>query len=259
MTMPRRMAADAINIVASTSSERRADELDQPARQPRPGDLGARHRERILRVRLDQPLACHDLRQHDLRGCTRDRRDRAEQEAAGVHPAHREPAHPPCERHARDDEGEQRFAGDVDRQLAHTVEPHANRQREQHEGRDLHRREQAHLRRARVQQDCSGEWQREHRDLPTERADQDRAPEPPIGRVAQQVVGRQAKAASPATPQIHQHLFHGPYLFLLHFARASGGCPDGSVDPVQRKEGAVYPILPLTSQRKLLGQKRMPR
>ena len=37
--------------------QRRADRLDQQAGQPRPGDLGARTGERVLRVRLDQPVA----------------------------------------------------------------------------------------------------------------------------------------------------------------------------------------------------------
>ena len=54
---------------ASTSSASGApDQLDQRAGQAGPGDLGARAGERVLRMRLDQPLARDDLRQHDLRG-----------------------------------------------------------------------------------------------------------------------------------------------------------------------------------------------
>ena len=87
-----------------------------------------------------------------------------------------------------------RLAGHVDRQLAHAVEPHARGQREQHEGRDLHRDQQAHLRRRGLQQHGRRQRQREHRHLAAEGADQDRAPQPPVDGVAQQVVGRQREA-----------------------------------------------------------------
>ena len=93
----------------------------------RPHDLGARARQRVLGMRLDQPFARHDLGQHDLRGTARRRVDRADQKADDVQPADRQPAQPPGERHARDGQAEHAFAGDVDRELAHAVQPDARR------------------------------------------------------------------------------------------------------------------------------------
>jgi hypothetical protein len=50
------------------------------------------------------------------------------------------------------DERNRQLAGDVDRELADAVEPHAGRQRDQDERQDLDGAQQAHLRRARAQQ-----------------------------------------------------------------------------------------------------------
>ena len=142
-------------------------------------------------MRFDQPLARNNLRQHDLRGAAGDRVDGADREADDVQPRHRKPAQPPRKRHACDDHRQQRFAEDVHRQLAHAVEPDTRRQRKQYEWNDLHRRQQTHLRRCRVQQHGRGQRQREHRDLSAKRADQDRRPQAAIDGVAQQIVGRE--------------------------------------------------------------------
>ena len=68
-------------------------------------------------MRLDQALARDDLRQDDLRRAAGDRVDRADDEAAHVQPGERQPAEPPGERHAGDD--------DADRQLAARRRPAA--------------------------------------------------------------------------------------------------------------------------------------
>ena len=46
----------------------RTDHLDQRTREPRPGDLRARNRQRVSGMRLDQAIARHHLGEHDLRG-----------------------------------------------------------------------------------------------------------------------------------------------------------------------------------------------
>ena len=79
MRMPRRITAETMHHHGvDQQRQRRADELDQRAGQAGTGDLGARRGERVLRVRLDQPVARDDLRQDDLRGAAGDRVDRAD-------------------------------------------------------------------------------------------------------------------------------------------------------------------------------------
>ena len=215
-------------------------------------------------MRLDEPLACHHLREHDLRGRAGGREDGADQEAAHVHPRHRQPAQPPGERNTGDHQGERAFAGDVDRQLAHPVEPDAGRQRKQHEGQDLHRSEPAHLRRGRVQQHRRSERQGQHRDLAAERADQDRGPQAPVRGLAQQIVLRQPSGQHPC-PTHAQRL--NPSLQAMSHGRSPtsrGGHRVGALDrdrgPVRGRRGRWTrcsgerwegPALPLMSQRKL--------
>ena len=153
IAMPRRIAAETVTITASTSSASGAPTslISAPAR-PGPATSAPERGERVLGVRLDQPVARDDLGEDDLRRAAGDRVDRADDEAADVEPVDREPAGPPGERHARDDDADRQLAGDVDGQLSHPIEPDADRQREQHERQQLHRRQQAHLRRAGVQQ-----------------------------------------------------------------------------------------------------------
>ena len=200
--------------------QRRAHQLDQRARQPGPGHLGPRRGQRVLGMRLDQALARHHLSQHDLRCAAGGGEDAADDEAHHVEPLHRQPAHPPGERHAGDDERERHFTDDVDRQLAHPVQPHAGRQREQHEGQHLHRCEQAHLRGRGVQQHGGRQRQREHRHLTAERADQDRCPQPPVGGVAQQVAGRELQRGAQAMEPIREDLVHGLNLSFSSLAGA---------------------------------------
>jgi hypothetical protein len=89
---PRRIAAEKRPAHGvDEQRQRRADDLDQRPGQPRAEDLGARAGERVLGVRLDQPLARHDLRQHDLRRAAGDGVDRADHEADDVQPVDRQP------------------------------------------------------------------------------------------------------------------------------------------------------------------------
>ena len=199
--MPRRIAADTSSSAASNSSAIGAPSslISAPAR-PGPGDVGARARERVLRVGLDQPVALDHLRQHDLRGAAGRGVDHADDERHHVEPVDGQRVQPPRERDAGRRAGERDLAGDVDGQLAHAVEPHARRQREQHERQDLHRRERAHLRGRRVQQHRRGERQRQHHDLRAERAGEHRGPQAPVDDVAQQVVRAPARSARAARP-----------------------------------------------------------
>ena len=91
---------------ASTSSASGAPTtlISAPAK-PGPGDLGARAGERVLRMRLDQPLARDDLREHDLRRAAGDGVDacRARSRTTYSHGIVSQPE-PPGERHAGDDE-----------------------------------------------------------------------------------------------------------------------------------------------------------
>jgi hypothetical protein len=172
---------------------RRSGQLDEGAGEPGARDLRARMGERVAGERLDQALASDHLREDDLRRAAGHRVDGADDEADGVQPVHREPARPPRHGHARDRRGDGALADDVHRQLADAVEPDARGQRQQHERGDLHRRQEAHLQRRRVQQQRGRERQGEHRHLPADRAHEDRDPEPPIGGVAQQVPRRQTE------------------------------------------------------------------
>ena len=196
-------------------------------------------------MRLDQPLARHDLGQHDLRGAAGDGVDRADHQADDVQPADRQPAGPPGQRHAGDREADHAFADDVDRQLADAVEPDPGRQREQHERHDLHGREQAHLRRRRLQQHRRGERQRQHRHLPAERADEDRGPQAPVGGVAQQVVGGKPGPLR-QDPSCHSRKpLHG-FTFFFPTPPREAVCGPGAQAAEKARERS---ILPLISQR----------
>ena len=238
---PRRIAADTVTSTASTSNARGAPTslISAPAR-PGPRDLGARRGERVLGVRLDQPVARDDLGEDDLRRAAGDRVDRADDEAADVQPLDREPVGPPGERHAGDDDADRQLAGDVDRQLPDAVEPDADRQREQHERQQLHRRQQAHLRRAGVQQQHGRERQREHRHLPAERADQDRR-STGAGRRASRSRSCAGNAGSRRRAEAIQLVVIGNHVFMVHptlssFAAPSrGGCLGGPEGPKAKK------------------------
>ena len=169
-------------------------DLDQRAGETGARDVGARAGERAARMRLDQAPARHDLGQHNLRSRARDDIDAAHDEAHGVHPRHRQPAQNPGQRYRGHDQRQRSLAGDIDRQLAYAVEPDTAGQAEQHEGRDFHRHQQAHLRRRGLQQEHGGQRQGEHGDLPAQRTDQDRGPQTPVDGIAEQVVGRQRHA-----------------------------------------------------------------
>jgi len=58
-------------------------------------------------------------------------------------------------------------------QFAQAIEPYAGREREQHEGHQLHGRERAHLRRCRVQQHSGGQRQGQNRHLAAKGRNQD--------------------------------------------------------------------------------------
>ena len=178
--------------------ERRAGELDQGARGAGPGHLGGRGCQRIFGVRLDQPLARHDLREHDLRRAAR----------RGVHRA--------------DDEADQSTANRIDSQPSHhasgtvatvtaidnladarrpaacaPIEPDSGRQGEQDERHHLHGRQHAHLSGRGMQQHRRRQRQREQRHLAAERGDQNRGPQPPVRGVAQQIGRSERKATQP--------------------------------------------------------------
>ena len=142
--MPRRMSAETSSSTASTSSASGAPTslISAPAR-PGPGHLGARAGQRILGMRLDQPLARHHLRQHDLRRacrppCARCRSRSPPRTASSIDS---QPSHQASGTLAAAS-ASTGLADHVHRQLAHAVEPHARGQREQHEGQHLDGRQQ---------------------------------------------------------------------------------------------------------------------
>ena len=101
---PRRISAETVTITASTSNASGAPTslISAPAR-PGPATSAPDDGERVLGVRLDQPVARDDLREHDLRRAAGDGVDRADHEAArrtatGIES---QPS-PPGERHAGD-------------------------------------------------------------------------------------------------------------------------------------------------------------
>ena len=142
-------------------------------------------------MRLDQALARHDLRQHNLCGGADDHKPAAQRKADGVEVTHRQPAQCPNRWHAGKYHRDQQLADDVNRQLAHTVQPHTGGQRKQRERQQLHHGQQAHLSGRGVQQHGSSEWQRKDRYLLAEGADEDRSPQPPVDGIAQQVIAGQ--------------------------------------------------------------------
>ncbi len=148
------------------------------------------------------------------------------------------------------------YTGSLRTRSSHTPDG----QREQHERHDLHRRQHAHLRRAGAQQHRRRERQGEQRHLAAERADQDRRPQAPVGRVAQQVVGAaaQQRAAELSSLSFGNHVLM-VHLFLLRDAAVSWRAACAGLWARCSGGNECRSILPLISQRPSIEELRVTR
>ena len=147
------------------------EELHERARRARPGDLRRRAGRLQLAVAVHQLRATnHDGQERLIRHLEKERQN-ADKKGDDIERAERQ-------RIGEGQDGDEREQGeareirdDQDWAAAQAIDPDPGEQPEEQEGRGARRREEAHIRRARVQRQRGGERQREHRDLRPELRD----------------------------------------------------------------------------------------
>jgi hypothetical protein len=145
--------------------DRRGDEADEDAGEPRSDDHRRRPADFQPGVALGESLARHELRQERLVADVEEDGERPGEEADDVQLPHLEDAGEVRGGNRGEDERPADVGGDEDPPPGQAVDPDAGRQREQQERQEVDRGQDADLERARAERQDRDERHRDPRDL----------------------------------------------------------------------------------------------
>ena len=166
--------------------DRRPQDPDQDAGQPRPDHLGGRPADLELRVALLELVAGDDGREVALVGDVEEDGQDADGEADDVELDDGQDAEQERERDGRQGEGSPQVAGDHHRAASQPVDPHACREPDQEERQEVDDVEEGDLEGGRLQDVDGDEGDRQRADLRPELADRLGRPQPHEVGVAQE-------------------------------------------------------------------------
>ena len=171
----------------------RGEEPDDPTAERLAKDLGRRLADLQLGIALDELVALQDRRQVGLIGDVEEDRHQPVHEPDDVQLPDRQAAQRIGDRDRHEHRGTTEVADDKDPPFREAIDPHARRQREQEEGQELDRRQQADFAGRRVQQHGRDERDRDLADLGTEQRDGRGRPEASEVLVSEQAPARDGR------------------------------------------------------------------